>query len=715
MAKQPSKLDAALAHAKRGWQVIPLHNPTVTCDHPSHKDPKAEPEPKGTCKARCSCSNPRCESVGKHPRVSDWKNKATSDVKIITAWWKSYPDANIGIATGKGSGFIVLDIDGPDGEATVEKMGADPTPTVITGKGRQMYQKHPGFNVKNKVAAFSELDSRGDGGMVVAPGSVHLSGNIYHWQDGKHPEDLPLAAAPAWWLDAVRDFGGKTTASHDPTSPILDGKRQATLASLAGSLRDKGLSVEEIAIALKGTNKRRCVPPLTDTEVEGIAASYGRYEAGNPDKKLKVNELAVKIMRQEAFRCAPIDDDGCGVTLMVYRNGSYKPCGASVARSMALHGLGNAARDAAINDAVKLIKEATKISEDMLNPQRRKLVNVTNGMLDWESGELVPHDAAHLSTIQIPVEWNPKAQSPLLDKFIEEVLPADSIPMVEEMLGYFTLPTTVFQKAFICTGSGANAKSTLLDMVRAFIGEDSISSQSLHDIEESPFAAAELQGKLLNVYHDLASTKLEKTAIFKSIVSGDPISAQHKYGQLFRLKPTSRLLFSANEIPRTTDTTGAFLRRWIIIPFPNKFEGAKCDPYMKYKLAQPDVLSALLVRAVSGLRRLMRQNGFSKCKSTDDQLMVYQKDNDSCFEFSQEMLKSASPDHRISKIDVWMAYESWCKNEGIKYPMAPRRFNASLEASLKCRATTARIKGMSVKVWSGLQWLNSPVVVREKF
>ena len=100
----PTRLDAALAYAKMGWHVIPLHTPTGKS-------------------GQCSCGRAECgNSIGKHPRVKDWPNNASTEANTIKKWWDKWPNANIGIATGAKSGIVVLDVDGPEGAATLKKL-----------------------------------------------------------------------------------------------------------------------------------------------------------------------------------------------------------------------------------------------------------------------------------------------------------------------------------------------------------------------------------------------------------------------------------------------------------------------------------------------------------------------------------------------------------------------------------------------------------------
>lgn len=176
-----SLLDAALSYAARGWDVFPCHTPT----------------PDGGC----SCKEPDCDSQGKHPRIG-WKAGATTNEKTIRSWWKQWPDANIGIATGARSGLVVLDIDGDEGKQSLEQKGGTETgPQVTTGRGGHRYLQHPGFAVKNFIKR-DGLDLRGDGGYVVAPPSLHLSGDRYMWSPDT--ETLPVPPVPGWLLEMIQ-------------------------------------------------------------------------------------------------------------------------------------------------------------------------------------------------------------------------------------------------------------------------------------------------------------------------------------------------------------------------------------------------------------------------------------------------------------------------------------------------------------------------------
>jgi hypothetical protein len=269
-----SGLTEALRYAERGWHVIPLHTPEG---------------------AGCSCGKPRCASIGKHPRNKDGLASATTDPATIQAWWGRWPLANVGIRTGEVSGFAALDIDGEDGKASLQRLQAEhgtlpATLRALTGradsdgkrKGCHYFFKMPeGLKLRNSAGVAGKgLDVRADGGYVVAAPSKHASGLSYQWLK----KDAPLADIPEWLL-ALLVKPKPPLAAEKPASVALateesifaEGGRNASLTSLAGTLRNKGLAVEEMEAALQVANQKRCKPPLPKSDVRGIARSVGRY------------------------------------------------------------------------------------------------------------------------------------------------------------------------------------------------------------------------------------------------------------------------------------------------------------------------------------------------------------------------------------------------------------------------------------------------------
>src|SRR5262249_39725948 len=147
-----------------------------------------------------------CQPKGKAPACARGVHAATTDLNRIQSWWGPCPELNIGIATGAVSGFFVIDIDGDEGEASIRALEAKhgPLPSTveaIPGKGRHCYFRigeHPIGNTAGTVGA--GIDTRGDGGYVLAPPSLHPSGHAYAWSVDSAAE---FADAPGWLHELI--------------------------------------------------------------------------------------------------------------------------------------------------------------------------------------------------------------------------------------------------------------------------------------------------------------------------------------------------------------------------------------------------------------------------------------------------------------------------------------------------------------------------------
>lgn len=240
----------AIYYASLGLAVIPLKPPRI----PGQKKP------------------------GKEPMTAHGVKDATTDQMLINQWWDSCPDANIGIATGSRSGGLVvidLDIDEDRGLNGYEVLrewqqehGEFPeTWQSITGRGGYHLFYRDAARNSNRAALYDGVDIRGENGYVVAPPSVHENGRLYEWEQG--PGDLQIAQVN----DKVTEFmlgplpEQKAQGFQEPET-IPQGQRVSALVKLIGSQRAKGLSTEAIRAAVRAENEARCIPPLTDQELE---------------------------------------------------------------------------------------------------------------------------------------------------------------------------------------------------------------------------------------------------------------------------------------------------------------------------------------------------------------------------------------------------------------------------------------------------------------
>lgn len=216
--------ESALALARLGWRVFPLHTPATGNG--------------------CSCSDPACRNQGKHPRVRRGCHDATTQAAWIGRWWRQWPDANIGVATGPASGIWVLDLDLDAAAAWwhEQRRQHPETPNTAvqrTGNGHHLVWQWPATgNIRNSTGRLAErVDVRGRGASFTAAPSLHRSGRRYAWLEGRDPWRCPPKPTPAWLLELVVPPAPEPQPA--PTIlPATDPAQRYAIAALMAAQRD---------------------------------------------------------------------------------------------------------------------------------------------------------------------------------------------------------------------------------------------------------------------------------------------------------------------------------------------------------------------------------------------------------------------------------------------------------------------------------------------
>ncbi len=320
-----------------------------------------------------------------------------------------------------------------------------------------------------------------------------------------------------------------------------------------------------------------------------------------------------------------------------YDAGVYQPVDNEFVKNLCQQILGDHYLDNRGREVLAQVR--TRLSETIEEPSARFL-NVLNGFLDLTG--LVPilntHTPDYFSTVQLPVIYDPAAICPRIQQFFREVLSWDCISLIEEIFGDLLRPGLTYQKTTMNIGHGGNGKSIMLALMTAFLGAANTSHEPLQALTENRFRVANLDGKLANICGDLPSRPLEDSGIFKMLVGGDAITAERKNEPTFVFKNGAKLIFSANELPRTRDNTRGFYRRWIIVRFPNVFNETTpgFDPNLIEKLTTANELSGLLNLAIRGLNRLEARGYYEIPQSVKDEIEIYSLENDSAKQFFRE-------------------------------------------------------------------------------
>jgi hypothetical protein len=221
----------------------------------------------------------------------------------VTAWWRQWPEANIGCATGAQSGLVVFDYDSREALAFSIALGLDArTWAWRTGRGWQQAFRHPGFRVANRAGLLPDLDVRGDGGFVILPPSLHANGRPYVWITS--PDDLPIADLPERARLILLSDGNGHHAPGVGADPeiIPKGQRNDALYRRARSRLARGASPETVKTVLLAENAARCVPPLDEAEVDAIVEHAATHPHAADFVKMSDDEAEAHAVGRRAKR-----------------------------------------------------------------------------------------------------------------------------------------------------------------------------------------------------------------------------------------------------------------------------------------------------------------------------------------------------------------------------------------------------------------------------
>jgi len=267
-------LRAAIAYVEKlNWAVLPLHS---------------------VINGSCTCGKKDCTSAGKHPIgeiVPNGVKDATKDISKVKEWWLKKPWANIGIATGKISGFFVLDVDGEIGKEELRALEVEydklpDTVEQLTGSGgKHILFKYPeNIVIQNKVGFIPKVDIRGDGGYIVVAPSIHKSGNQYMWEAFSHPLEVEIAEPPKWLIDMIAEKPSTPDGKRPPewwrklAQGVPEGYRNMSAASLMGLLLRKRINPVLATMLVIAWNREFNKPPMDDKEVIRICESIAKRE-----------------------------------------------------------------------------------------------------------------------------------------------------------------------------------------------------------------------------------------------------------------------------------------------------------------------------------------------------------------------------------------------------------------------------------------------------
>lgn len=678
-------LRSALEYAARGWAVFPLNGKRPIPGTHGHRD-------------------------------------ATTEAGVIRAWWREYPDANIGIACSSQTGPIVLDVDGPEGLASIGGLRLPKTLQASSRKkkSRRHYYFAPnGSEVRRFIKVLPGLDILGDGGYVVAPPSIHpKTGKPYRWLNDFEPAPFPKVL-----MDLLERK--RTKKSAPPLPEIIgEGQRDDLLTSLAGTMRRRGASEEAILAALREENERRCRPPLPDRQLKKIARSIAQKtpvptienltDLGNARRFVNQHHKNVRYVRAwkrswviwDGIRWSP-DETGEAERLakMTVRSMQREAAAIEdpdVRESLLKH----AARSESAGRIRSMLELASTEPEIACVPDVFDadpwLLNVENGTLDLRTGDLHAPNRGDMITKTAPVVFDPKAKPNRWLEFLADITDGDEELMeyLQLAVGYSLTGDTREQCLFFCYGTGQNGKSTFLETIREMLGDyaqQADFSTFLARRGEGPRNdLARMRGMRLVTAVEAPGDKSFDEAVLKQLTGGDTITARRLYEEYFEFTPTHKLFLAANHKPHVSEQTEAFWRRIRLIPFTVYIPPEKRDRLIREKLRRE--LSGILNWAIEGCLKWQSQ-GLIEPAAVKRATRSYREEEDLIGEF---ILASCElhPKAWTPTAELYQAFTSWWRETRgpVARPPMPRWFGRALGERPELRPAKRR----KIRGWTGI-------------
>jgi putative DNA primase/helicase len=583
-----------------------------------------------------------------------------------TKTWDEVKDFdNVGVIVPKG--YVVLDFDtASDAEIMLRIVeGLDLKCKVLkTTRGIHCWFKSPEEDPKNFIKqrlAIGIFCDRKAGGRN-AYTKIKQDGKKREWLRKVSAKDMDVVPK---WLYAISAPSGKFNFKN-----MGEGSgRNQELFNYIVYLQTKGFTRDEIKQTIEIINNYVLADPLPDSEILTICR----------DEAFKSDDVIAEQIKQAAEKKAGFSHNEFGDQLIqefkiiavnnvlyVYEDGYYQADDKIIENKMIELYPGILQRQRSEVLAYIRIKTHVNAADIKINPY---ILNLKNTRLDIRTGECLTFTPDAIEFDRIPVTYDPSAYCADLNKMLNRVFLGDRevINLFEEMLGAVLLKHNRYQKAFLFYGNGSNGKSTILDLIKTFLGGRNYSAIPLEKVTDR-FSTAELENKLANIGDDVDNVTLKDTGTLKKLFSGNAIMVERKGERPYTIEPYATHIYSCNTIPRSFDKTDGFYRRWMLIPFNARFSTSDedYDPMIGDKITEDNALSYLLNIGIRGAQRLMKKGYFTEPQSVIDALEAYKADNSTVLSWIDD--KELDEDYFLEKPrDVlYSEFADWCRVSGIK-------------------------------------------------
>lgn len=684
-----TRQNAALEYAARGWKVLPIW--WMEGD-------------------RCMCGKPCGKNAGKHPLgrlVPRGHLEATRDETLIRDWWRQYPMANIGIATGQVSGIWALDSDVKDDgpqvlQALIEENGGVFPETLMAttaSGGSHFLFQYPDFPVRNYVRIRQGLDVRGDGGhIIVSPSEVR--GTPYSWKDANGT----IAAAPEWLIGILKE-----AAKYEPldTEAILqgmpEGQRDVALFRWACKLRGAGVP-EALANGLMLEAARNCDPPFDeDAALEKVKRAYAKYPKQYATTDRGNAEFIGDVMGQDIRWCQAerrwyiwtgthwSTDEVLGVEarakevirLMHTWAASIEDEDRRNAAKAHVH---NTESHFRLTQMLAHFKSepGIPVTRDQFN-KHDWLLPVRNGTLDLETGELLDHNRKHYFTKCLEYNYDAKATCPRWMQFLGLVTGGDAELQgyLQRVAGYMLTGSNSEKAFFFSYGDTDTGKSVFAQALAMLLGPFAmkVSSQSFmtnkRDAASHSEDVAQMDGARFVYATEGDRGQRLNEGLIKVLTGDDTIRARALHQNSFEFKVRAKVWFASNYKPLTSGSDNAIWNRVKLVPFgvviPMDVRKPREQALEELRAELPGILNW----ALEGLRLYLLDRPLREPTVVRQAVEEYRKEMDTIGEFIEEWC-TCGASKKIQSRTLYSFYANWCRENGT-FALGSKTFSQELK------------------------------------
>ena len=467
--------------------------------------------------------------------------------------------------------------------------------------------------------------------------------------------------------------------------------RNSTLFSYILTLQNAGLDKDDIRETIRIINQYVLAEPIEQSELDVILRDEAFKKQSFFVKNKFLHDRFAEYIRTQYY-IKKINNQ-----LHIYEDGVYIPGSLAIERAMVQE-----ISSLTDNQRKEVLKYLNVICVEEKHQDYLNLIAFRNGIYNIDTNTLEPFNPEIIITNKIPWDYNPYATSELIDTVLDRLSCNDKEIRysLEEVAGacLYRSATIGGGKCAVLVGDKHNGKSTYLHMIETMLGKENYSAVDMGDLKDR-FSTIMMFGKLANIGDDISSEYIADTSTLKKMITGEVVKAEQKGSPAINFTPYAMHIYSANDIPRMKDRTGAMQRRLLLIPLNGKFtvDSPDYDPAIRYKLGQAEHMEYFIQCALDGLADLLENKTFRTPEQVKEKLAEYEVENNPVLSFIEDQGK----ENIINELtdDVYTRYQVFCAGNGFQAG-SKLTFSKKINQLLGTTSKQSWINGKTRKVFA---------------